>query len=93
MMEQMAGQGQQPGQQQGENEGQGGRDQNRSDPLGRNQQADGEDGLQDESRDGVPDVIEAQRAREIMEAIRKRLERPSGPLIEKRYLERLLETE
>jgi uncharacterized protein (TIGR02302 family) len=93
MMEQMAGQGQQPGQQQGEGEGQPGPDRNRSDPLGRNQQADGDDGLQDESENGVPDVIEAQRAREIMEAIRKRLERPEGPLIEKRYLERLLETE
>lgn len=90
MMQQMAGQGEQ-GQQQGQ--GQAGRDRNRPDPLGRNQQAEGDNGLQDGEETGVPDVIDAQRAREIMEAIRKRLERPDGPLIEKRYLERLLETE
>ncbi|MCU0791000.1 MAG: TIGR02302 family protein, partial [Nitratireductor sp.] len=90
MMQQMAGQGQ-DGQQQGQ--GQPGPDRNRSDPLGRNQQAEGDNGLNDGEETGVPDVIDAQRAREIMEAIRKRLERPDGPLIEKRYLERLLETE
>lgn len=86
MLQQMAGDRQQGGQQPGE--GQAGQDRNRSDPLGRNQQANG---LEDGDNTKVPDEIEAQRAREIMEAIRRRLGRPDGPLIEKRYLERLLE--
>ncbi len=89
MMQQMAGRGQPGGQQPGEGEGQG-EDRQRSDPLGRNQQAQGLDEGDDTK---VPDEIEAQRAREIMEAIRKRLGEPDGPLIEKRYLERLLEAE
>jgi uncharacterized protein (TIGR02302 family) len=89
MMQQMAGGNQgQDSQQRGE--GQAGQDRNRQDPLGRNERADG---LQDNDDTKVPGEIEAQRAREIMEAIRNRLARPDGPLMEKRYLERLLETD
>jgi uncharacterized protein (TIGR02302 family) len=89
MMQQMAGGNQgQDSQQRGE--GQAGQDRNRQDPLGRSERADG---LQDNDDTKVPGEIEAQRAREIMEAIRNRLARPDGPLMEKRYLERLLETD
>ncbi len=88
MMQQMARGNQPGGQQQGE--GEGGQDRQRSDPLGRSQQAEGLDEGDDTK---VPDEIEAQRAREIMEAIRRRLGQADGPLIEKRYLERLLEAQ
>jgi uncharacterized protein (TIGR02302 family) len=89
MMQQMAG-GNQGQDQQQRGEGQAGQDRNREDPLGRSERADG---LQDNDDTKVPGEIEAQRAREIMEAIRNRLARPDGPLMEKRYLERLLETD
>jgi uncharacterized protein (TIGR02302 family) len=89
MMQQMAGQGRGQGAEQ-PGEGQAGQDRRRADPLGRSERADG---LQDGDETKVPGEIEAQRAREIMEAIRKRLARPEGPLMEKRYLERLLESE
>ena len=39
----------------------------------------------------VPDEIDVQRAREILDAIRKKLGEPGQSLIEKDYLERLLE--
>jgi hypothetical protein len=68
----------------------GGLDRNRTDPLGRRE---GSQGYQDSDATKVPGEIEAQRAREIMEAIRKRLSQPASPRIEKDYLERLLETE
>lgn len=74
------------GQGQSGNQGQGrGRD-----PLGRSQQADGKRTLDSETK--IPSEIDAQRAREIMEAIRKRLSDPLRPSLEKKYLERLLET-
>ncbi|MGI9399627.1 MAG: TIGR02302 family protein, partial [Rhizobiaceae bacterium] len=89
MMQQMAGDRQQGGQQPqaGRN---GGPDRQRSDPLGRSRQAQG---LEDGDETKLPGEIDAQRAREIMEAIRERLAKPSSPLIEKKYLERLLDAE
>ena len=39
----------------------------------------------------IPDEIERQRAREILEAIREKLGENSSPEIERRYLERLLD--
>lgn len=87
MMEQMAGDRNQGGQQQGQS-GQNGKQQQNSDPLGRRsgQQARG-----DNNGTKIPGEIDAQRAREIMEAIRERLSNPLRPLIERNYLERLLE--
>ncbi|MEL7428489.1 MAG: TIGR02302 family protein [Pseudomonadota bacterium] len=91
MMEQMAGDRQQGGQQQTENGGQGQSGQQRgSDPLGRDT---GTDGLNADSDVEVPGLIDAQRARRILDAIRDRLAIPDNPVIEKDYLERLLETE
>lgn len=75
------GQGEGPGQQ-----GQGG--QNGRDPLGRQRQLAGPD------YDGgvkVPDVIDVQRAREILEAIREKLGQGGTQENERRYLERLLD--
>ncbi|MCG6858957.1 MAG: TIGR02302 family protein [Salaquimonas sp.] len=89
MMQQMAGDRQQGGQRNGMGQF-GGLDRNRTDPLGRRE---GSQGYQDSDATKVPGEIEAQRAREIMEAIRKRLSQPASPRIEKDYLERLLETE
>jgi len=40
----------------------------------------------------IPDEIDAQRAREIMDAIRKRLSDPLRPLLERNYLDRLLQS-
>lgn len=58
------------------------------DPLGRMQQRTGPTfGSQVE----VPDEIDTQRAREILEAIRRRLSEPTRPIIEREYLERLLD--
>ncbi len=39
----------------------------------------------------MPDEIDVQRAREILEAIRKKLGENAGPELERRYLERLLD--
>jgi uncharacterized protein (TIGR02302 family) len=89
MMQQMAGDRQQGGTQPGQGSF-GGSDRQRSDPLGRSQ---GADGLETGDDTKVPGEIDAQRAREIMEAIRKRLSEPYSPVIEKEYLERLLEDE
>lgn len=88
MMQQMAGDRQQGGQRNGQ--GQAGQDRQRADPLGRQQ---GEGGLNEDANANIPGEIDTQRAREIMEAIRKRLGKPNGPVIEKRYLERLLDTQ
>jgi len=90
MMQQMAGDRQQGGRQPGQM-GAMGNDQRRrgSDPLGRSRQGEGFDYGQQTK---VPDEIDAQRAREILEAIRKRLSNPLQQLIEKDYLERLLES-
>lgn len=58
------------------------------DPLGRSQRRTGPDFG---SRVEVPDEIDIQRAREILEAIRRRLSQPTRPTIEREYLERLLD--
>jgi uncharacterized protein (TIGR02302 family) len=91
MMQQMAGDRQQGGQQQSEQNGQGQSASQRrgSDPLGRQE---GE-GLNSDSDVQVPGEIDAQRARRILEAIRDRLAIPDNPIIEKDYLERLLKSE
>jgi uncharacterized protein (TIGR02302 family) len=84
MMQQMQSQGQGPGQGQGVPQyGQNGRD-----PLGRRQQNAGPDfGGQVK----VPDEIDTQRAREILDEIRRRLVTNSSPETERQYLERLLD--
>lgn len=81
------------GNEQGEAEGEGpDRNGNRSaddrDPLGRPRATTGPDFG---SRVKVPDEIDIQRAREILDAIRKRLGDQLSPELEKRYLERLLD--
>ncbi|MDP9837542.1 uncharacterized protein (TIGR02302 family) [Neorhizobium huautlense] len=91
MMQQMmqAMQGQQPGQGQGEGEGmanQGG--QNGRDPLGRLRSSSGPE-FGDQVK--VPDEIDVQRAREILDAIREKLGGALSGEAERRYLERLLE--
>lgn len=87
MMRQMAGNRQRGGEQAG-TETNGGRDRERSDPLGRRT---GSEGIENGEDTQVPAEIEAQRAREIMEAIRKRMAVPYAPRIEKDYLERLID--
>lgn len=84
MMKQMqAMQGDQGGSQEG------GRQQNADrDPLGRPRASQGPD-FGDSVK--VPDEIDVQRARQILEAIRKRLGNALSPNIERSYLERLLE--
>ena len=64
-----------------------GRNANNMDPLGRPQSTTGPDpGLSVK----VPDQIDAQRAREILEELRKRLSDQKRPTIELDYIERLL---
>jgi Domain of unknown function (DUF4175) len=58
------------------------------DPLGRPQRTTGPDLG---STVKMPDEIDIQRAREILEAIRKRLSDPDRPMIERDYLEWLLD--
>lgn len=68
---------------------QGGRQQDADrDPLGRPRATNGPD---DGNSVKVPDEIDVQRARQILEAIRKRLGNALSPDIERSYLERLLE--
>jgi uncharacterized protein (TIGR02302 family) len=68
---------------------QGSREQNADrDPLGRPRATEGPD---DGNSVKVPDEIDVQRARQILEAIRKRLGNALSPDIERSYLERLLE--
>ena len=57
------------------------------DPLDRPTRSDGPD---ENSSVKVPDQIDMQRAREILDAIRKRLGNALSPDIERSYLERLL---
>lgn len=84
MMQQMQSQGQGPGQGQGVPQyGQNGRD-----PLGRRQQNAGPE-FGDQVK--VPDEIDTQRAREILEEIRRRLGTNTSPEAERQYLERLLD--
>lgn len=66
----------------------GGRRNADRDPLGRPRATTGPD-FGDSVK--VPDEIDVQRAREILEAIRKRLGDALSPALEKEYLERLLE--
>ena len=83
-------QGQQPGQgQMGQGFGGQQPQQSSRDPLGRQRQTQGPDFGQDV---GVPDEIDTQRAREILDAIRKRLGDQLSPELERQYLERLLKT-
>jgi len=88
MMSQMmqAQQGQQG--QQGPNGQVGQGDQNGRDPLGRPRRADGPD-FGDTVK--VPDEIDVQRAREILDAIREKLGNNPPQEMERRYLERLLD--
>ena len=73
------------GQQPGGNRGGADRD-----PLGRPRATEGPDFGQSTK---VPDEIDIQRAREILEAIRKRLGDALSPELERSYLERLLRFE
>lgn len=69
--------------------GEGGRQQNADrDPLGRPRATTGPD-FGDSVK--VPDEIDVQRARQILDAIRKRLGNALSPELERSYLERLLE--
>ncbi|MBB3612011.1 TIGR02302 family protein [Rhizobium sp. BK602] len=83
-MQQQQGQGQ--GQQQGMN-GQG--NQSGRDPLGR--RLDGPNWFNDTNENKVPNIIDPQRAREILDAIRERLGNNPTLSEERRYLERLLD--
>jgi hypothetical protein len=83
MMQQMfANQPGQPGQQAGP-----GRNNGQRDPLGRPQRTEGPDLGQNVK---VPDEIDVERARRILEAIRNRLGERTRPRYELDYLERLL---
>ncbi len=86
MMNQLMAQMQQQGQGQGQGQMPGPKGQNGRDPLGRPL-----DGPMDQTdRDMVPKIIDAQRAREILDAIRERLSNNPTLSDERRYLERLL---
>ncbi len=87
LMEQLAEMGQQPGNGPG-NQGQLSGTLPPTDPLGR-PRSDNSPDLGASVR--VPDEIDAQRAREILEAIRRRLSETGRTIIEREYLERLLE--
>jgi hypothetical protein len=86
IMQAMRQQGQQPGQGQEGMAGQGG--QNGRDPLGRPRSTTGPD-FGDQVK--VPDEIDVQRAREILDAIREKLGNNPPGEVERRYLERLLD--
>ncbi|SDU40661.1 TIGR02302 family protein [Stappia sp. ES.058] len=81
LAEQMLGQGQGPGM-----AGRQGNPQD-EDPLGRPRRTEGPD-FGDRVR--VPDEIDVQRARRILEELRKRFSDPGRPMLELDYLERLL---
>ncbi len=63
-------------------------DQPPQDPLGRTPPAEGR--RYGDQFVGVPDEVDTQRAREILDIIRQRLGEPDRPLTELQYLERLL---
>ncbi len=90
MMSQMQaqGQGNQPQGQQGMGYGPGQQSSGR-DPLGRERQRQGQDFGRDVD---VPDEIDVQRARQILDQIRRRLGDRLSPQMEREYLERLLRT-
>lgn len=75
------GPGSQPGQQSG-------RGQANRDPLGRPRRTEGPD-FGEATK--VPDEIDIQRARRVLEELRRRLSNPDRPQLELDYLERLLE--
>ncbi|MCD2473106.1 TIGR02302 family protein [Jiella sp. MQZ9-1] len=87
---QQGGQGQ-PGQPGMRGQGLGGRQMNQSnrDPLGRERNTQGPDFGEDV---GIPDEIDTQRARRILDEIRKRLGNQLSPQQEREYLQRLLKT-
>ncbi len=69
-------------------QGQNGANGNRGkDPLGR-QQGTGDSGLNDDVK--IPGEIDIQRAREILDEIRRKLGNALTPQMEKEYLQRLL---
>ncbi|WP_417687379.1 TIGR02302 family protein [Roseibium sp.] len=80
MAEQMMGQGEGPGMAQGNSPLD-------EDPLGRPRRTEGPDFG---NRVKVPDEIDVQRARRILEELRRRFSDPSRPKLELDYLERLL---
>ncbi|MCB1382420.1 MAG: TIGR02302 family protein [Notoacmeibacter sp.] len=86
MMNQMQQQAQDG--QEGGNQPNGNRGADNRDPLGRPRATTGPDFGETVE---VPDEIDAQRAREILEAIRKRLGNALSPQLERDYLERLLQ--
>ncbi|MCG8652095.1 MAG: DUF4175 domain-containing protein, partial [Pirellulales bacterium] len=61
--------------------------QGQRDPLGRPERTQGPD-LGTSVK--VPDEIDIQRAREILEELRRRLSEPTRPMLELDYLERLI---
>ena len=67
--------------------GRGPADDSQRDPLGRPQRSEGPD---PGTSVKVPDEIDVQRAREILEELRRRLGEPSRPMLELDYIERLL---
>lgn len=83
MMQAQQGQGGQ-----GPQMGQGQGNQDDRDPLGRPRATSGPDFGEQVK---VPDEIDVQRAREILEAIREKLGENASPEVERRYLERLLD--
>lgn len=89
MMQQMAeGEGGQGGSQRQGSNGQFGQG---NDPLGRSKPENGRSAQDDSTK--IPNEIDARRARQIMEAIRKRLSDPLRPSLERNYLERLLKSQ
>ena len=92
MMNQLMAQMQQQGQGQGQLQGQPGQgSQNGRDPLGRSRENNGS--IDSANENMVPKIIDAQRAREILDAIRERLSNNPSLSDERRYLERLLNLE
>ncbi len=85
MMNQMQAQ---QGQGQGQGQGMPQMGRNGRDPLGRQQQNMGPDFGEQVK---VPDEIDTQRAREILEEIRRKLGNNASPELERQYLERLLD--
>ncbi len=78
----------QNGQGQGQGQGQAGNAPGDRDPLGRSRQQTGSASSEDVK---VPDEIDIQKAREILETIRKKLGTSLSPEQERQYLERLLD--
>nr|WP_246329264.1 TIGR02302 family protein [Chthonobacter rhizosphaerae] len=77
----------QMGNQEGQGQGRGGQRDYAEDPLGRPQRQEGPD-FGDSVK--VPGEIEVQRARRILEELRRRFSEPTRPTIELDYLQRLL---